>query len=452
MRTVLPGDVTVLTFLAMVVLALVQDLVRQEVHIRLKRLPFVIMWLAARQAPPDLRDEIYQHWRSELEHLLSDDVRSGPITQLFVANRWALSLLLRQAGRRTAQELDAYGPPCMEKFEDIRQLSRGERRRFVELTERLKEMSGLPVETLDDSGLVQLARAIAVSCEALVGNRAEQLSLALAAPLVEGGHPLAARLGLDHPAMLDLRRAHAHSRLGLGHAAAEELLLRLHRDETEVFGADDPRTLRTLQLYWWAVAADGRLEEAEAGLATMENRWALVPNPDLPLLRHVQCKRSWVLGELGRKHDALKGYGEVASGRSSELGMSHSDTLDARHSVGKMLVRCGDAKQALGILRQVLTERRRLQGRHHPDTTETRKYLLIARALADTGPGGLARWRVRRQLSRILAQQIEARGVDHPDTRDTRRWLADIARDGSSPSGRRSRRAVRRPRGPASSA
>jgi hypothetical protein len=283
------------------------------------------------------------------------------------------------------------------------------------------------VETFDDGAVVRLVNALAIACEALVGNRSERLALALAAPLIEGGHPLASRLGLDHPAMLNVRRSYAHAQLQLGHPRAVRLLHELHQDETRLFGYDDPRTFCTLQLYWWAVASAGRPDEAETGLLALERRIMRLPNPDLPLLRHVQCKRSWIQGELGMKRDALNGYRQVTMGRSGELGISHGDTLDTRHSVGKMLVRCGDAARASETLRSVFIERRRLQGRHHPDTVETKKYLSLASGLAQPASSAFARWRLRRMLTGILIEQVRVRGADHPDTRDTEHWLTVLA-------------------------
>jgi len=394
---------------ALLGLAVLRNMVVEEARTRVERLPFAIARLAARRIPPEWREEILQDWLAELHFLLSDQAESGPITRLIAANRWALSMLLRQGGVRIARELSAGTPPDMRGFEDIRQFSRGDRRRFGARTARLSELSHLPAEDFDDSALARLASATAVACEALVTDRAERVALALAAPLVDGS--LIRRLGPDHPGMLDVRRSHAHALLQLGHPRAEELLRELHRDETGLFGRDDPRTFGTEQLLWWAVAMAGRLEEAEAGLLALESR---MPNADPPLLRHIQCKRAWIQGELGKLWAATQAYGEVSVGRSSELGTRHSDTLDARHSVGKMLVRHGDAAQARRILRPVFVARKRLQGRRHPDTLETEKYLALA-----GGP------RVRRRLRRILKAQIRVQGADHPRTRDTLHWLGE---------------------------
>ncbi|MBB2910247.1 hypothetical protein FHS43_001510 [Streptosporangium becharense] len=427
MSQVLMTGGVVVAFLGLLVLAALQDLVSEEIRARLERLPFAILRLAARRLPEELHAEVYEkQWLPDLEFQLSGETGAGPITRLVAANRWALSMLLRRGGVRTAQELYACDPVGMRGFEDIRQLSRRRRRQFDALTARLGELCRLPADDFDDDTLARLASAVAIACEALVNDRAERLAVTLAAPLAGGRHPVAGRLASDHPAMLGVRRSHAHARLQLGHPQAEGLLRELHRDETALFGRDDPRTFPTLQLLCWAAAQAGRHEEAEAGLRALEARIARLPDPDLSLLRHIQCKRHWVQSELGRRHRAAEGYREVIADRSSELGFSHGDTLDTRHSLGKMLVLDGDGAQALEILRPVLTERRRLQGRRHPDTLETAKYLALARLTAHPEPGPVARHRLRRRLHRILRTQIHAQGADHPAACDTRRWLTRL--------------------------
>ncbi|MDH2427487.1 hypothetical protein [Sphaerisporangium sp. TRM90804] len=425
MSGVLLAGGVIVTFVGLLVYDMLQGLINEEVRVRLGRLPFTILRLAARQLPEELRQEIYENeWVADLRFLLSEDAESGPITRLVTANRFALSLLLRRGGARTAKELYAHTAPSMREFTDIRHLPRNRRRRFHALTARLRELSALPVGNLDDGALARLAAGIAIACQALVDDRAERPAAALAAPLLSASHPLAWRLGLDHPAMLDLRRAHAHARLQMGHAVAEGLLRELRRDEARLFGREDPRTFRTRHLLWWAAAMAGRLAEAEAGLLDLEARMARLADPDLPLLRHIQCKRSWVQGLLGKVREAVEGYDRVTADRSRELGARHVDTLDTRHSEGKMFVLGGHAVRGRDILRPVLRERRRLRGRGHPDTLETAKYLAVARFSAGPPRGAVARRLLRARLQRILTAQIRSRGADHPDTRDTLRLLA----------------------------
>ncbi|GII87246.1 hypothetical protein Ssi03_52360 [Sphaerisporangium siamense] len=425
----LSGLSAVVAFAGLLGAAVVVNLVSEEVRMRLERLPFVILRLAARRIPPELRDEIYGNTLlPELHYLLSEETGSGPITRLVAANRWALSMFVRQGGSRTAKGLNACAPPVMDGFEDIRQLPRSRRKRFEALTTRLGELCDRPAEIFEDDALARLVSGVAIACEALVNDRAERRALALAVPLIAGSHPLTRRLGHDHPAVLNLRRAHAHARLQLGHADAERLLRELYQDETRAYGHDDPRSFRTLHLLMWAVANAGRLEEAEAGLLLLEARMGRQAGLDLPLLLHVRCKRSWIQSELGKRDAAVEGYSGVIAGRSGELGATHGDTLDAMHSLGKLRVRAGEGTWAVATLARAYAERRRLQGRRHPDTLETEKYLALARFQAAGDEGAFARRRLLWRLRRIRRAQIRSREAAHPDTLDTQRWITSLTK------------------------
>ena len=260
-------------------------------------------------------------------------------------------------------------------------------------------------------------------CEAYINDRNE----ALACSLAEAARPHLTCLGLSHPAALSVRRAYAYALVQLGCSCEAEVLLRsLREEEAQIFGARDPRTFRTWHLHCWALAGLGRFEEAEAGLGAIEARLANMQMPDMSLLRHVQCKRSWVLGQLRRVHESAEGYEHVIASRSRERGCDDPDTLDARHSQGKMLVQAGEAGKAFGVLLPLLADRERVEGPDHPDTLETRKFLAVARALMrpqDTR----TRRRMVRELRRLARMQARRHGSDHPHTRDTRQWLATVA-------------------------
>jgi hypothetical protein len=90
-----------------------------------------------------------------------------------------------------------------------------------------------------------------------------------------------------------------------------------------------------------------------------------------------------------------------------------------------MLTQAGDGVHARAILESVLADRTRIQGRKHPDTLETRKYLAVACYFAQPESDRAGR-QAARELKRVLRHQVRARGSDHPDTCDTWQWLAAI--------------------------
>ncbi|MEU5366562.1 hypothetical protein ABZ354_24345 [Streptomyces sp. NPDC005925] len=306
---------------------------------------------------------------------------------------------------------------------DIRAQPPVRRKEFARLTTRLRGLLRHPSEVFDDDGAAALLVTTGSVCDALIDDRNERAALAL----VEVARPHLERLG-SHPAAFGLRRAHASALLQLGcHRRAEELLHGLIEEEKAAFGVEDPRTLRTRHLLYWAWNAAGRHHEAEAGLRALESSLSSVPGTDTPFLRHVQCKRWWTVAEQRRTRAAADGYDRVTVDRSRELRPDHPDTLDARHSKGKMLVYAGDGHQAHAVLRPALQDLRRVEGARHPNTLETRKYLALARVLIRPDCSRTHR-RTLRELRRTLRRQTRKHGPDHPHTRDTQQWLALLTR------------------------
>lgn len=305
---------------------------------------------------------------------------------------------------------------------DIRVTSPRRRTEIGRLTTQLRGLLQRPPDALDREGTAVLLATTASVCEAYINDRNE----ALACRLVEAAGPHLIRLGLSHPAALSVRRVHAYALVQQGGSREAERLLRsLREEEARIFGVGDPLTFLTWHLHCWALAGLGHFEEAEAGLGAIEARLADMHMPDMSLLRHVQCKRSWVLGELRHVRESAEGYDQVIAHRSRERGCDDPDTLDARHSQGKMLVRAGEAAKAFGVLLPLLAARERVEGRDHPDTLETRKLLAVARALVRPQDSRTRR-RTVRELRRLAWLQARRHGSDHPYTRDTRQWLATL--------------------------
>ncbi|HEU5473664.1 MAG TPA: tetratricopeptide repeat protein [Actinophytocola sp.] len=405
---------------AFVYLAL-SALVSEELRARVNRLPFVILRLAARRLPPELRFEIHdEEWLPELCYLMGDS-RVGPITRLCRGTNFALSVWLRRGGERMARELEVCSP-SWPGFTDLRALPRTRRKELAAVTTRLCEVLRVHAAPPDPDWAARLLLVTAAACEAHIEDRNERAaeSLARAATRLTGW------LDADHPAVLGVRRAAAYAQLQLGRdELAMSLLKALNAAETRVFGQHHPGTFPTLRLLHWAAVHAGRVSEAEAGFRALDASFARLPSPDPALRLHVRCMLSWTLGCRGRLAEAADGYDEVIAERSHRFGPEHPDTLDARHSKGKMYVLFEDGARAYAILRPLLRDRGRVLGRNHPDTLETRKYLAVARALMH--PHMRIRRTTVRGLGRILCSQTKELGSNHPSTRDTRHWLDSFA-------------------------
>ncbi|HLM87904.1 MAG TPA: hypothetical protein VK284_02580 [Streptosporangiaceae bacterium] len=305
---------------------------------------------------------------------------------------------------------------------DLRTMSPARRRQIRRVSTRLQERLQCPAGTFGRDCAAQLLAITASICEAYIDNRDEYTARNLA----EAAFPHVEELGRSHPAALAVRRASAYALLQLGHCQQALMLLRqVSQDEIGVFGADDPQTFRTRQLLLWALAGTGQAREAESGFRALEARMIHVPG-FTPLLRHVQCKRSWTVGQQGLVRESAEGYDRVIADRCAELGPDHADALDARHSKGKLLVQeAADGAQALAVLRPLLADRRRVQGRRHPDTLETRKYLAVARTLMRPDSARTRRQALR-ELKRVRWLQARMLAPGHPYVHDTDWWLTAL--------------------------
>ncbi|MFI0423964.1 hypothetical protein [Spongiactinospora sp. 9N601] len=368
-----------------------------------------------------------------LEQYQNLDDCSGEIGKLLFALRWAVRGVVQQA----------IGPPvetCWESAEagqifsavaalrtglqsfggDIRTHPPARRKEFDRQAARLRALLGKPCAVFDDETADVLLATTTTTCQAYVDDRNERAAL----DLVKAALPLMGRMGRGNRAVLGLRRAHASAVLATGdHRRAEALLRELMRDELKVFGPHDPQTIKTAQLRYWAWHSAERFDKAEAGLNSLHTRMAGMPGVETTDRQHVQCKHAWTLGTLHRVRESAALYDHVISDRAGTQGADHPDTLDARHSKGKMFVHNGDGQAARTVLLPLVADMRRVFGARHPYTLETRKYLALASALSYP----LIRHEHRaavRELRRVLRFQRHRHGPGHPLTHDTRMWLA----------------------------
>ncbi|KAA9378193.1 hypothetical protein F5972_14965 [Microbispora cellulosiformans] len=327
----------------------------------------------------------------------------------------------RTAGRAADDIVERAGTPMIPggDLRTMRDAERGATRASIADWREL--LSRCPAGVLGPEGSARVAETVAVLATSLIADRDERGALRL----VQAALPHLVFLGRWHPAVLEVRRAWAESLSELGrHRQAETGLRRLGEDEQRMFGHPDPRT--TLLLLWTLVG-QGRLREAEDGFGALQDRVLLSQGPDSPMLRHVQCRRAWLLGRQGRVEESVSGYDAVIVNRIHELDEDHADSLDARHSKGKLLVVAGHADQAQALLRALAEDRARVQGDRHPDTLETRKYLALAQALADPRDDRVVR-RVVHDLEESLRLQDKRHGPGHPMSRDTAAWLGLLLR------------------------
>jgi hypothetical protein len=94
----------VVGFLVTVITTIVCDLASEELRNRLDRVPYVVIYVAIRRLPGDVRRSVGNEWLAELHHI-ARCAKGRPITRFLSAIRYALGLLYK--ARRIGRELKA---------------------------------------------------------------------------------------------------------------------------------------------------------------------------------------------------------------------------------------------------------------------------------------------------------------------------------------------------------
>jgi hypothetical protein len=303
---------------------------------------------------------------------------------------------------------------------DLRVMNPGNREETRAMLAELRELlRRCPAGAFGAEASAMILTRVATLAEALIADRDEHTALRL----IKAASPHLEFLGRCHPVTFEVRRAYADALCERGHYRQAHLKLRqLSGDERRVFGSDDPRTALLLL---WALVGSDRLQEAERGFGTLEKRLAQPQGASSLIQWHVQCRYSWLLGQLGLVSESARSYDGVFSSRSRRLGADHPDALDALHSQGKMLVFAGEGLQAAMLLAPVADDRARAQGDRHPDTLETLKYLHLADALAEPRDDRVLDHAID-ELEEILRIQAKRHGLDYPMTLDTATQLSEL--------------------------
>jgi hypothetical protein len=303
---------------------------------------------------------------------------------------------------------------------DLRMMNPGSNEETRAMLAELRELlHRCPAVAFGAEASAMILTRVATLAEALTADRDEHTALRL----IQAASPHLALLGRCHPVTFEVRRAHAGALCERGHyRQAHARLRQLSEDEKRVFGSDDPRTALLLL---WALVGSDRLREAERGFGTLGVRLTQ-PQEASPLIQwHVQCRYSWLLGQLGLVSESASGYDRVFSNRARRLGADHPDALDALHSQGKMLVLAGDGLRAVTLLAPAADDRAHVQGDRHPDTLETLKYLHLADALAEPRDGRVLDHAID-ELEEILRIQDRRHGPEYPMTLDTAARLGEL--------------------------
>lgn len=406
---------------------------------RVDIVPVLMLRLARRLLPATDRDEIYPDWEADLDDM-RHNLTGGWLVRQWSCTRFSLGCL--RSGRTVAAiyrglredsspdvrlGLVQHHLDVLRVEGDIPRLRQRHGLRFTAL--RLRDLLRLSPRAFTAGQQARLVATAAVVAKFCVDDRDERLGQ----ELVDAAWAHADDLGSDHAAVLQLLHTTGYLALQLGdYDEAGKILGDVADRLTTAFGEDHPAALEAQRLQAWNLQEQGQLDEAERGLVTILEALEQTPNADPAQRLHVQCMLGWTQCQQAQRKmrdghteraerrfdESEVTYDAVIFSRGTLLGPDHHDTLDARHSLGKVVLVRGDWRRAHDFLRLVVVDRQRCLGSDHPDTLESRKYTALA-AAAMLGD----RRQAMNELRRILDKQTRLQGPFHPNTIDTRRWL-----------------------------
>jgi hypothetical protein len=354
----------------------------------------------------------------ELDHSQTD---TTPTADTTFSRRTGVYLIQSRETSRTVDNAVEISQSLTTADRDLRVISGSDHEEIGAVIAQLRLLRHVPAGALGVEGSASVLEAVGHASSAMVAGRYEGAALRL----IEVVRPHLKFLGRRDPAAFTMRRARAEALCELGDYQQAEILLReLSVDEERAFSSSDPHTVLAL---YWALGRRGQVERAEAGLGALQARLAQTPDVDERLQWHVQCRRSWLLGQRGQIDEAKDSYLDVINNRSRELGFDHSDTSDAQHSYGKLLVCAGEGSGAVGLLESLAEDRVRIHGDEGFNTLETEKYLHLAQVQAQRGDDRVLRNAID-TLTRISRIQNARYNPLHPSSRDTSTWLGTLLR------------------------
>ena len=212
--------------------------------------------------------------------------------------------------------------------------------------------------------------------------------------------------------------ASTYVNLGL-FARAHELAESALEDRKRQFGAEDPKTLESMNQVGWILDREGH--EAEAEKLTRETlvteRRVLGPEDTLTL--EAMDNLAIIVGKEGQYQEQEKLERDLLEIRRRVLGPDNPRTIRAMANLAGAVSEQGRSSEAEAMYRNTLEIERRVLGSEHPQTIATMHNL--ANIVQEQG-----RYREAEDLYRqTLAIEERVLGPEHPDTADTMSTLAN---------------------------
>jgi tetratricopeptide (TPR) repeat protein len=273
---------------------------------------------------------------------------------------------------------------------------------------------------IDDERLADLVTTASMSARALWRSGTP----AAAERLAQASLKAAARLGIDHPAMLTARSQLAQVVALTRYAEAEQLLRLLLPDQQRILGSEHPDTMASQRVLARLTGLQGRYQQAQQmyqQLLATRRRLLGDDHPETLATRH---GLAGMVERVGRYHDAEQMFRQLLTDQQRRLGDDHQECLEIRSGLTRSIEDQRRYTEAEELYRQLLTDDQRVLGPDHPGTLNTRQSL--ARIAA--AQGRLSEAQLLYKL--LLDDRERILGSDHPVTQATREFLAKAIESG----------------------
>jgi serine/threonine protein kinase/Tfp pilus assembly protein PilF len=191
-----------------------------------------------------------------------------------------------------------------------------------------------------------------------------------------------------------------------------------------LFGAEDPKTLESMNQVGWILDREGHDPDAEKlTREAFETERRFLGRENLLTLEAMD-NLAIIVGKEGRYQEEEKVLRDLLEIRSRVLGPEHPRTIRAMANLASAVSMQGRPAEAEAMYRKTLAIERRVLGADHPQTTATMHNL--ANILQDQG-----RYREAEDLYRqTIAIEERVLGPEHPDTADSMSTLANALAHG----------------------
>jgi len=251
-------------------------------------------------------------------------------------------------------------------------------------------------------------------------NEARGNSVTAREILDKGSKEIATGLSKDPDVQSDLMQTMARTYVNLGlFSVAQGLAETALKNRQRTLGAENPKTLQSMNQLGWILDREGRDREAEKltrQALTIEKR---VVGPEDAVTLEAMDNLAVILEKENQYHEEESLQRELVAIRSRKLGPESLPTLRSTSNLASAVSLQGRSAEAEQMYRNTREIELRVLGPDHPQTIATTHNL--ANIIQEQG-----RYSEAEQLYReALAAEKRVLGPDHPDTADTMMSLAN---------------------------